>query len=294
MTGIGGMAFVGCNNLATIVSLIENPFEIDGKQDEPNKSGTFSKDTYMNATLYVPKGTIDKYKAAKGWKDFLFIEEGEGPGGDTPKIKKCATPTISYGDDKLTFSCATEGATCQYAISDTDIKAGKGNEVQLCATYNISVYATKEGYENSEVATATLCWIDAEPKQEGTKDAEDNVTEVSTMPVLIQTAGNIIRIQGVAEGTELSVYNTAGMKLNSAKANSGTTTLNTSLPSGETVIVKIAPQNCQGVGEVVGLRFYKASVFATEAFFLSHATGSAQRSEEGGQCRHNDFHNHFS
>ena len=236
VTSIGGYAFYGCNNLATIVSLIENPFKID---DERNNIATFSKDTYMNATLYVPKGTIDKYKATNGWRDFLFIEEGEGPGGDIPEIKKCATPTISYGDDKLTFSCATEGATCQYTISDTDIKAGKGNEVQLCATYNISVYATKEGYENSEVATATLCWIDAEPKQDGTKDAEDNVTEVSAMPVLIQTAGNIISIQGVAEGTELSVYNTAGLKLNSAKANSGITTLNTALPSGSTAIVKI-------------------------------------------------------
>ena len=69
-----------------------------------------------------------------------------------------ATPTISYANKELTFSCETEGVEYVYEIKDTDIKKGYDAKVSLSATYNISVYATKTGYENSDVATATLVW----------------------------------------------------------------------------------------------------------------------------------------
>ena len=93
VTSIGGWAFRGCSGLTsvtigsgvmsigdeafdgvdipTVISLIENPFKITGKTSD---SRTFSQNTFNNATLYVPKGTIDKYKATDGWKDFVFIE----------------------------------------------------------------------------------------------------------------------------------------------------------------------------------------------------------------------------
>ena len=57
--------------------MIENPFKITGKT---SYSRTFTQNTFNNATLYVPKGTIDKYKATDGWKDFMFIEEGTTTG----------------------------------------------------------------------------------------------------------------------------------------------------------------------------------------------------------------------
>lgn len=63
-----------------------------------------------------------------------------------------------------------------HSITDADIKAGSGNEVQLGVTYNISVYATKSGYDNSETATATLCWIDASPKTEGITNGIANIS----------------------------------------------------------------------------------------------------------------------
>ena len=258
VTSIGNYAFYGCSKLtsitipnsvtsigdnafdradiSTVISLIENPFKIKGKTSNYR---TFSQNTFNNATLYVPKGTIDKYKATDGWKDFLFIEEGTG-GGDTPTTQKCEKPTISYENGKLTFSSATDGAVCQYSITDTDIKAGSGNEVQLGVTYNISVYAAKAGYENSETATATLCWIDQQPKTEG---ITNGIANIPAHAVLIQSEGGSIKVQGVDEGTQVNVYSINGTQAGSAISQSGAATINTNLQPGSIAIVKIGQKS---------------------------------------------------
>ena len=232
VTSIGDGAFYGCD-IPTVISLIENPFEIGGKTSESDR--VFSLNTYNNATLYVPKGTIDKYKATKGWKDFLFIEEGTG-GGDTPTTQTCEKPTIGYVNGKLIFTSATEGAACYYSITDADIKAGIGNEVQLGVTYNISVYAAKEGFENSETTTATLCWIDAAPKTEG---ITDGVMPITSRAALIQSAGGFLKVEGVDEGTPVFVYTLDGKLAGSAVCRNGAALVGTNIKSGNTAIVKI-------------------------------------------------------
>ena len=76
VTSIGGWSFDGAD-ISSVVSLIENPFKIYG-QTLYNR--TFSQNTFINATLYVPVGTIEKYKATDGWKDFANIVEGTPTG----------------------------------------------------------------------------------------------------------------------------------------------------------------------------------------------------------------------
>ena len=234
VTSIGESAFFGCD-IPEVISNIEDPFTI--------ATNTFSNNTFINATLYVPKGTVDKYKATEGWKKFAFIEEGDGS-GKTPETQKCDKPTISYQNGKLTFQSATEGAVCHSTITDADIKSYSTNEVQLGVTYNITVYATKTGYENSEAATATLCWIDVAPKTEG---ITNGVANVRAMPVMIQSQGGILNITGAPEGSVINVYDLSGKMVDSAISSSETTSIPTNLKSGEIGIVKIGDKSIKVV-----------------------------------------------
>ena len=239
VTSIGHYAFKDCRGLTSIVSLIENPFKFNGKTLNLTP---FPLDVFNNATLYVPVGTIDKYKNTEGWKDFVFIEEGTG--GITPepisKPQKCEKPTISYQNGKLIFISNTEGAICQYSITDSDIKSGKGNEVELAATYNISVYATKAGCENSEVATATLCWLDFSPKMEG---VVNGVAKVNTKVFLIKNDGGNLIIEGTDDGEQVSVYTTNGMQVGNDVIFNGTAKICTNLQKGNIAVVKVGEKS---------------------------------------------------
>ncbi len=226
VTSIKADAFSKCD-LSTVISKIENPFDID--------TNVFTNNTFFNSTLYVPSGTIDKYRATNGWNKFVWIEEEKG-GGDNPDAQMCEKPTISYQNGKLTFYSATEGAVCHSTITDADITSYNTNEVQLGITYNISVYASKTGYKNSETATATLCWIDVEPKTEGIDNA---IAQVRANAVMIKTEGGQLTIEGADDYTSISVYTIDGVQMGSAISRNGVALVNTSITSNSIAIVKV-------------------------------------------------------
>ena len=222
------------------------------------QDGTFYEGTWrFKCQVRIDSSTDPGNQYALGEDVRIIVEETEwGKEGDvhvdvdysyvyviSPEMKikqtllKCATPTISYSKGVLTFNCETEGAECQSFITDSDISPYTGNKVMLSVTYYITVYATKDGYENSDEATASLCWIDVEPRTEGLQ--EDAVTEVKAVPVLVQTQGGTISVQGPDDGTLVSVYSADGKQYGSAIANNGSAIIATSLQPGSIAIVKI-------------------------------------------------------
>ncbi len=220
-------AFANCDELTDVYCYAEKV---------PSTNSDAYVDSYIEyATLHVPAASVEQYKATAPWSNFGTIVATDGT---TPTPEKCATPTISYSKGELTFSCDTEGAEFVSKITDADIKDYFTSSISLSVTYNISVYATKAGYENSDIIQATLCWIEQQPQTEGITD-EDAIAEVQAVPVLIQTQGNTIKVEGAEAGTEIILYGANGVQLDSVIAPTSVASLSTSRLSGSVAIVKI-------------------------------------------------------
>ena len=69
VTTIGAYAFSYSTGLTSVISKMENPCHIN--------DDCFPTDVFYNATLYVPEGTVDKYKSTDYWNKFVYTEESD-------------------------------------------------------------------------------------------------------------------------------------------------------------------------------------------------------------------------
>ena len=74
VSSIGESAFFACWPLTSVISQIEEPFEIADDVFELYDEGTYER-YFTSATLYVPKGCKERYEATAGWKRFSKIIE---------------------------------------------------------------------------------------------------------------------------------------------------------------------------------------------------------------------------
>lgn len=229
MQTIGSKSFANCPKLADVLCYAEKIPIMQGFGNTPC-TDAFEGSYIEYATLHVPATLVNAYRETEPWSGFKNIVTLDG---DIPEAQKCATPTIGYSNGKLTFHSETEGVEYKYEITDVDIKQGLGSEVLLTMTYNVNVFAMKQGYSNSDVATATLCWVDREPV------INTGVAQIPAQAVLITSEGGILTVQGADDGTQVGVYTVNGTYAGSAVCQNGTARVATSLQPGSIAIVKV-------------------------------------------------------
>lgn len=208
VTSLGGNCFLNCQKLETVY--------FEGKYCNSHYAGLKIPTTSI---IKVPTEYLQGYKDAFGpnYKYIYAWNPGEA-GEDNKPVTQCSTPSISYESGKLMFACETAGAKYHYTITDTDIKSdalSENGEVSLSAAYNISVYATADGYKASDKAEATLYWVNAN------LDNSTNINMVRTRGVVASAHDGIITLSGLDNGEVVKFYAADGKYLGSSVAANG-------------------------------------------------------------------------
>ena len=207
VTELGSYPFSYCSNLETVY--------FKGKVPTMYFMGLVIPITYI---IKVPAEYLQDYKDAYG-SEYKYIyawnpnESGDGDKAVTP----CATPSVSYESGELKFACETAGAKYHYTINDKDMATdalSEDGKVSLSAAYNISVYATADGYTASEKAEATLYWINANLETA-------NINLAKTRGIVASAHDGIVSISGLDNGEVVKFYAADGKLLGSSSAVGG-------------------------------------------------------------------------
>ena len=168
VTAISSAAFMGCNKLSVVYCYAEIV-----PATEPD---IFKNSSIENATLYVPSAGLEQYKAKAPWSSFKEILPYDAPVYD----QQCEKPAIIIANGLIEFTCETEDVVFHYDISSS--VQGEGTGIKLPETFKITVYASKDGYNDSEVETTEISAPAAgDLNRDGVVDAADVVMLVNSI-----------------------------------------------------------------------------------------------------------------
>ena len=231
VTSLGNSCFGGCTGLVSITipssvtSLGDDCFKECSELKKVTFQGKLPNNT-INCGLqstcffFVPKAYYQDYKEALGSKySYIYVPLNDETSGEQKPVEQCAVPTISYADGKLTFASSTPNAEYHYTITDTDMASdtySKDGVVKLSAAYNISAYATADGYKASDKATATLYWVEA-----NLQNTPTNINQTATRGIIVTSSDGIVTLSGLNNDETVRFYTVDGKQLGAAKAVNG-------------------------------------------------------------------------
>ena len=231
VTSLGNSCFWNCYSLTSITipssvtSLGYDCFFGCSKLEKATFQGTLPRNTIdcdlqSTCIIYVPKAYLQDYKDALGSTyPYIYVPLKDEESGEEKPNEQCAVPDISYADGKLSFASSTPNAEYHYTITDTDMVSdtySKDGIVKLSAAYNISAYATADGYKASDKATATLYWVEA-----NLQNTTTNINQTATRGIIVTSNDGIVTLSGLNNDETVRFYTVDGKQLGAAKAVNG-------------------------------------------------------------------------
>ena len=163
LSSLENSCFSGCNNITYIYcNAKEVPFLEYGVFDNPG-----------NITLYVPSESYAAYNNDSRWGMFNVQANSS-----LQSTEKCLKPTINLSDGKYVFNCETPNVQYRWIISTPDGNNGYSYSSSYSYTFSqitLNVFATKDGYQPSEVTTCVLPGLSGDVNNDGKVNVADHV-----------------------------------------------------------------------------------------------------------------------
>ena len=197
-TYVGGSTVAGTSNtlrqhIDYLIGLRkELGIEYDSEREtkKADSSGYAAEITGTNGSLIVLIGTgytpsdFEYEEVYSGTNFKIWKKDGSG-------VQKCRTPVITISGGNATITCGTDGATIKYGFSSTEMISTYSAPVTMTDGQTIYAYATKDGLEDSGVASKEYL-------------SEITYTITGSFPAWWGTAGDVMYayIYGGADGTQ--------------------------------------------------------------------------------------------
>ena len=216
VTSIGDYAFYGCSALTEITCKAITP---------PACGKDVFKDVDKTIPLYVPKGSVIKYKAVDGWRDFIIIREIAEAGSDV-------------------YLTINDGSKGNVKLKVNDAQPYFTLKIEPEAGWHIHSVTFNDGDVTAELSAdgEYLTPVIGTDSQLGIVYAQgsSSINSVSNSKIRVWASGNSVIVEGAEYGKTINVYTIDGIMAASVNAESDRVVI--PLQSGDVYIVKIGKQ----------------------------------------------------
>lgn len=142
------------------------------------------------------------------------VTVGSGQQADPTPLQRCQRPTISFSDGELHFASTTFGAEFHCTITDADAmhNVHTTGSLPLRGSLQITVYASAQGYADSEAAHAELHWL----KPSGNTSLPQ--LEANRRAILCSAGNDGLHLSGLDAAEQVTFFTITGQLLGQATA----------------------------------------------------------------------------